>query len=60
MLCHNNLYGFYKMMFVLIQQENFNFTLGDLENLMPFERDIYADLLQVHLAEKAEERRRAS
>jgi hypothetical protein len=34
--------------------QHHNYTLSDLENMIPFERKIYVDLLQQHIAEEKE------
>jgi 3-methyladenine DNA glycosylase AlkD len=34
--------------------QNFNYTLVDLESMMPWERRIYIDLLMQHLKEEKE------
>jgi len=34
--------------------QNFNYTLEDLEGMMPWERRVYIDLLMQHLKEEKE------
>lgn len=34
--------------------QNFQYTLADLENMMPWERRVYIDLLMQHLKEEKE------
>jgi 3-methyladenine DNA glycosylase AlkD len=34
--------------------QNFNYTLVDLESMMPWERRVYIDLLMQHLKEEKE------
>jgi|TARA_B100001996_G_scaffold382950_2_gene376482 hypothetical protein len=50
---HNSLENYYKTNFALMQHHKY--SLEDLENMMPWERDVYVGLLMAHIAE--EERR---
>jgi|TARA_A100001388_G_scaffold214460_1_gene164928 hypothetical protein len=50
---HNSLENYYKTNFALVQHHKYSLT--EIENLMPWERDVYVNLLLAHLAE--EERR---
>lgn len=34
--------------------QHYNYTLSDLDNMLPFERDIYVKLLMQHLEEEAQ------
>jgi len=43
MLSHNNLMTYYKNTFALAQHHKY--SIGDIENLMPYERDLYMDML---------------
>jgi len=43
---------YYKNMFALAQHHKYSFE--DLENLLPFERDIYVDLLLMWIEEQKE------
>ena len=56
MLCHINLDLYYRNIFSLAQHHSY--SISDLENLLPFERDIYVDLLVRHIEMKKEEARR--
>jgi len=49
-LSHNTLLNYYYLMFNLAQHHNYSIT--EIESLMPFERDIYVGLLQKHIADK--------
>jgi hypothetical protein len=49
-LCHDNAFNFYKTNFSLMQYHKY--SLEELENMMPFERDIYVSLLVQHLDEE--------
>jgi hypothetical protein len=52
MLSHCTLSDYYQMIFSLAQHHNY--SISDLENLIPFERDIYFGLLINFLREKEE------
>lgn len=56
-LSHENLLNIYNTNFMLMYQHNM--SLSELENMMPWERDIYISLLVKHLQEK-EQRRKAA
>jgi hypothetical protein len=43
MLSHSNLGNYYKTIFSLAQHHKY--TIGDIENLLPYERDLYVDML---------------
>ena len=45
-----DLEGFYKLNFALMQYHKYSLT--EIENMMPWERDIYVTLLQQHLEEE--------
>jgi len=45
-----DLEGFYKLNFALMQYHKYSFT--EIENMIPWERDIYVTLLQQHLEEE--------
>ena len=49
-LAHDSLYNFYKMNFALMQYHKY--TLGDIENMIPFEREIYVAMLINYLEEE--------
>jgi len=58
MLSHESLVNHYKTNFALMQYHKYSLT--ELENQMPFEREIYVEMLIKHLEEekqKAEQRR---
>ena len=52
---HDSLENYYKTNFALMQHHKYSLT--ELDNMMPWERDVYVNLLIAHLQE--EERRRA-
>ena len=45
-----DLENYYKLNFSLIQ--NHKYSLTEIENLIPWERDIYVELLRAHLEEE--------
>ena len=49
---HDSLLNYYKTNFALMQHHKYN--LGDLEDMIPFERDIYIMLLSQHIEEENE------
>lgn len=45
--------SFYKLNFELLNKHNeHNFTLEDIENMIPWERDIYVGLTEKYLTDK--------
>jgi hypothetical protein len=50
MLSHDSLMNHYKTNFALIQHHKYSLT--DLENMFPFEREIYTSMLVKHLEEE--------
>ena len=51
-LSHESLHDYYKLNFSLIQHHNW--SLNELENMLPWEREIYVGLLVNHLEEEKE------
>ena len=51
-LSHDNLVNHYKTNFGMMQHHNYSLT--ELENMMPFEREVYVALLVEHLKEEKE------
>ena len=51
-LGHNSLENIYLTNFALMQHHNYR--LSDLEDMIPFEREIYITLLQDHIKEENE------
>ena len=47
---HMDLENYFKINFALIQYHKYSLT--EIENLIPWERDIYVGLLQQHLEEE--------
>ena len=61
MLGHNTLANYYELIFALVQHHKYSIT--EIENLVPYERDIYVAMLAAHLKEekdRAEARRAGS
>ena len=53
---HDSLENYYKTNFALMQHHKYSLT--ELENMIPWERDVYVNLLIAHIQE--EERRQKS
>ena len=54
-LVHNSLSNYYQLNFSLMHHHKY--SLSELENMIPFERDIYVTLLKQHLEEEEERRK---
>lgn len=52
MLGHEDLANYFKTNFVLMQQHHY--SLQDIENMLPYEKQIYVSLLMQHLQEEKE------
>lgn len=55
-LSHDNLVNYYQVNFQLIQ--NHNYSLDDVENMMPWEREIYLSMLIDQIKEQKREAER--
>jgi hypothetical protein len=53
-----DLESYYKLNFALVQYHKYSLT--ELENMMPFERDIYVGLLKNHLEEEELKQKQAN
>ena len=51
-MAHTNLESYYKVNFALIQHHKYSLT--EIENMMPWEREIYVDMLITHIKEENE------
>ena len=51
-LSHDNLYNYYRTNFGLMQHHDY--SLAELENMMPWEREIYIGLLMEYIKEENE------
>lgn len=49
-MVHMNLASYYKLNFSLIQYHKYSLT--EIENMIPWERDVYVTLLQQHVEEE--------
>ena len=49
-MAHTNLESYYKTNFALIQHHKYSLT--EIENMIPWEREIYISLLQQHIEEE--------
>ena len=54
---HDSLENMYKTSFALMQHHKYSLT--ELENMMPWERDIYVNLLIAHINEVEQQRKQA-
>ena len=52
MLSHDSLYNYYKTNFALMQHHKYSLT--ELDNMIPFEREIYVSLLMKYIKEENE------
>lgn len=50
MLSHDNLMNYFKVNFALMQFHKYSLT--ELENMIPWEKMIYIDLLKAHIKEE--------
>lgn len=55
MLSHTSLHVYYKNIFALAQHHKY--SINELEGLIPFERDIYMDMLLAWLEEQKEQQK---
>jgi len=51
-MAHEDLESYYKINFALMQHHKYSLT--EIENMMPWEREIYLGLLQEHIKEEKE------
>lgn len=54
-LSHETLENFFKTNFLLMQEHKY--SLSEIENWMPWEREVYISMLIEHLKKKAEKKR---
>ena len=55
-LSHETLMNYFQTNFLMMQ--HFNYSLTELEEMLPWEREVYLMLLNDHLEEKAREEQR--
>lgn len=58
MLSHENLESYYRINFALMQYHKYSLT--EIENMMPWEREIYLSLLENHIREEEEKAAKAN
>ena len=49
-MAHTSLESYFKINFALMQHHKY--SLWDIENMLPWERDVYVSLLQQHIEEE--------
>ena len=52
MLSHDSLFNYYETNFAMMQHHKYSLT--ELENMLPWEREIYVNLLLQHIEEENE------
>jgi hypothetical protein len=55
MLCHSSLSYYYQMIFALAQHHKY--SISEIEGLIPFERDLYFNMLVEHIKNMEEQQR---
>ena len=55
-MIHMDLEAYFRLNFALIQYHKYSLT--EIENMMPWERDVYVELLKQHLKEEKEKQER--
>ncbi len=55
---HMDLEGYFRLNFALMQYHKYSLT--EIENMMPWERDIYVGLLQQYLEEEEQKQQAAN
>lgn len=58
MMGHEDLESFYRINFALMQYHKY--SLSDIENMMPWEREIYLSLLENHIQDEEEKAAKAN
>ena len=54
-MAHMDMMSYYKLNFALMQYHKYSLT--EIENMMPWERDVYVALLQNHIKEEEEKQK---
>jgi hypothetical protein len=57
-MSHEDLESFYRINFALMQYHKY--SLSDIENMMPWERDVYLSLLENYIKDEEEKAARAN
>ena len=55
-MAHEDLASYYKLNFALMQHHKYN--LSEIENMMPFERQVYVSLLTQYLEQVKQEQQK--
>ena len=55
-MAHTSLESYFKINFALMQHHKYSLT--ELDNMIPWEKDVYVNLLSNHIKEENEKRRR--
>jgi len=55
-LSHSSLENYYITVFNLVQHQKY--SIAEIENLIPFERDLYVEMITAYLRQVDEERQR--
>ena len=55
-MCHNTLQNYYLLNFSMMQHHKYSLT--EIENMIPWEKEIYVQLLNDHIQEENERMRR--
>ena len=55
-MAHTNLESYFKINFALMQHHKYSLT--ELDNLLPWEKEVYVNLLSNYIKEENEKRRR--
>jgi hypothetical protein len=58
MLSHEDLESYYRINFALMQYHKYSLT--EIENMIPWEREIYLALLENHIREEEEKAQKAN
>jgi hypothetical protein len=58
MLSHEDLETYYRINFALMQYHKYSLT--EIENMIPWEREIYLSLLENHIREEEEKAQKAN
>lgn len=58
MLSHNTILNYYNLIFSLAQHHNY--SIQDLEKLIPFELEVYTNMLLAYLEKEKESMRRSN
>ena len=57
-MSYNSLTNYYALNFQLMQHHKY--SLSDINEMLPFERDLYVDMLMAHLNEEKERQQKAN